>query len=168
MRMKSDRGSAVAETHHEAETLELGRQIGKLLAPGDIVGIIGDLAAGKTWLAKGIAYGLGVPEHEYVTSPAYDVIHEYKGRVPVYHMDFYRIDQRSPDDYLWLEEYIDAGGICILEWADKFIEALTDSYLRIEIEWNTEPDTRIFRFTPRGERYENLVEELVANAIARY
>lgn len=157
-----------AKTHDESETLELGRQIGALLRPGDIVGLIGDLAAGKTWLARGIAYGLGVPEHEYVTSPAYDVIHEYKGQAPVYHMDFYRIDERSPDDYLWLEEYITAGGVCILEWADKFVHALTDTYLRIELEFNDDPDARLIRFTPSGERYRLLVEQLVEHGLARY
>lgn len=92
-------------------TLEFGRKIGKLLIPGDVVGLIGELGAGKTWFAKGLAFGLDVPKYEYVNSPAYDIIHEYMGRCVVYHFDFYRLDDIGEDEYFWLEEYIGSDGV---------------------------------------------------------
>lgn len=141
-------------------TIQIGEELGRLLKAGDVVGLVGDLGAGKTWLAKGIAYGAGVPRHEYVNSPAYDIVHEYPGNFPVYHMDFYRIDDIGQDEYLWLEEYFERDGVCIAEWADKFLSELCDDYLRINIEWNMLTDVRALHIVGSGDRYGRLVEQL--------
>lgn len=141
-------------------TLEIGRQLGALLGENDVVGLIGELGAGKTWLAKGIAAGLGVPSHEYVNSPAYDIIHEYVGRVPVYHMDFYRIDDLGPDEYLWLEEYFSSGGVCIAEWADKFLSALASESINIHVVWDPDTDHRKFTLESANRRGSEILEAL--------
>lgn len=149
----------VVKTRSVEETLDFGRKLGALFRPGDVVALVGGLAAGKTWLAKGIAFDLGVPEHEYVSSPAFDLVHEYLGDLPVYHMDFYRVDKLSPEDYLWLEEYLNSEGVCIIEWADKFIDQLAKNYLRVELFTNSE-DEREIRITEIGEGYREIIERL--------
>src|SRR5438477_679785 len=150
----------VLKTTSAEETLEFGRRLGALLKSGDIVALVGDLGTGKTWLAKGIAFGLQVPEHEYVNSPAFDLVHEYQGRLPVYHMDFYRLDQLSNEDYLWIEEYLDRQGVCVIEWADKFIDQLTKDYLKVELRETYNEDEREIRITDIGGRYKRVIEGL--------
>lgn len=141
-------------------TIRIGEALGSVVQSGDVIGLVGRLGAGKTWLAKSIAHGLGVPRHEYVNSPAYDIIHEYHGRLPVYHMDFYRIDDIGDDEYLWLEEYLEKPGVCIAEWADKFLAELSDSYLKVEIDWDPVPDTRMIRFTASDQHYSRIIARL--------
>lgn len=142
------------------ETLEFGRRLGALLRPGDTVALVGDLGTGKTWLAKGIAFGLEVPDHEYVNSPAFDLVHEYQGRLPVYHMDFYRLDRLSTEDYMWIREYLDRNGVCVIEWADKFIDQVTNAFLRIEMCLLDGADARQIRITGVGGQYEDVIEGL--------
>ncbi len=149
----------IVKTNTVNETLDFGRKLGGLLKPGDVIALVGELAAGKTWLAKGIAFGLGVPEHEYVNSPAYDLIHEYQGQMPIYHMDFYRIEAFSEEDGLWLGEYLDDEGICIIEWANKFIDRLVDHYLQIELFPVTE-NQRELHITGIGTRNKEIIEGL--------
>jgi tRNA threonylcarbamoyladenosine biosynthesis protein TsaE len=141
-------------------TLALGQTLGALLTAEDIVGLVGKLGAGKTWFAKGVAYGLGVDRHEYVNSPAYDIVHEYAGRVPVFHMDLYRIDVIGEDEYLWLDEYLDRGGVCIVEWADKFLNRIAESFLTVNIDWDILTDVRTFTFEGTGDHYGALVDTL--------
>ena len=107
------------ETHSPSETLRLGEKIGQLLEAGDIVFLFGDLGAGKTTLTQGIARGLGVAKEEYVRSPTFTLVNEYRGRTPVFHIDLYRIDSPSELDDLGLEEIFLGQGICIVEWAEK-------------------------------------------------
>lgn len=147
-------------SRHEDETLELGRSLGRMLTADSIVALCGEIGTGKTWLSKGISFGLGVPEEEYVTSPAYDLVHEYQGRFAVYHMDFYRLEALPEDDRRWLEEYIDRGGVCIIEWADKFPELLPHDYLRIDLDYGTGAQDRMIRLTAVGNRYNDLLAEV--------
>lgn len=142
------------------ETLDFGHHLGELLKAGDVVALVGELGSGKTWLAKGIAFGLGVPEHEYVNSPAFDIVHEYSGVWPVYHIDFYRLEALSPEDYLWLEEYFQGDGVCIIEWADKFIDRLVDNYLRIELAYSDDSEEREIVVQAVGEQYHRILEGL--------
>jgi tRNA threonylcarbamoyladenosine biosynthesis protein TsaE len=142
------------------ETLKFGSQLSTFLTPGDIVALIGDYGTGKTYLSKGIAFGLGVPENEYVVSPAFDLIHEYDGNMPVYHMDFYRIEYLSDEDLSWLNEYIYGKGVCIIEWADKFIEELATNYLKVELFHTKSENEREIHLTAIGTRYIAIVEGL--------
>lgn len=113
--------------------MAIGQKIASTLVPGDVLALNGELGSGKTHLTKGIAAGLRVDDADYVNSPAFDLIHEYSGAINVYHMDFYRMDYLSPEDYPWLEEYLESDGICVIEWADKFIAELSDRYINIEL-----------------------------------
>jgi len=106
-------------TSSAEETLELGEKIGKLMVPGDIILLFGDLGAGKTTLTQGIATGLDVGDGEYVRSPTFTLINEYGGRLPVYHIDLYRIESQEEMEQLGLEEFFFGRGVAIVEWADK-------------------------------------------------
>lgn len=160
IRKSQNNNSLTLVSRHEDETLELGRLVGRMLTASSVVALCGEIGTGKTWLSKGISFGLGVPEDEYVTSPAYDLVHEYQGRLAVYHMDFYRLEALPEDDRRWLEEYIDRDGVCIIEWADKFLELLPDDYVRIDLDYGPGELDRTLRFTSVGNRYTDLLAEL--------
>ena len=100
-----------------------GRALGATLRRGDVLGLCGDLGAGKTHFVKGLAAALGASAD--VTSPTFTLIHEYiGGRLPLYHFDFYRLDDEDDALKIGLDEYLDGDGICVIEWADKFPDLL--------------------------------------------
>ena len=99
------------------ETRNLGRVIGSNISPGDILLLTGGLGAGKTTLTQGILWGLG--SDEYARSPTFVLVNEYHARIPVYHMDLYRLDTFEEIDGLGLEDYLFGDGLCVIEWADK-------------------------------------------------
>lgn len=107
----------IFETKSPEETIALGKKIGEKLKPGAIIAMEGTLAAGKTTITKGIALGLGIQEE--ITSPTFTLISEYEGRMPLYHMDVYRID--TTEDFLGLgvEEMLYGKGACVIEWSEK-------------------------------------------------
>ncbi len=107
------------ETHSPNDTLCLGKKIGRHLEAGDIVLLFGDLGAGKTTLTQGIARGLGVAKEEYVRSPSFTLVNEYPGKVPVFHIDLYRIASSQELEDLGLEEVFSSEGVSIVEWAEK-------------------------------------------------
>ena len=120
-------------TNSPEETMHLGRKIGKLLKQGDVIALVGNLGAGKTVIANGLCSGLGVKQ-SYITSPTYTIINQYDGRIPVYHIDLYRLsDSRELYNIGW-DEYIYGTGTCIIEWADKAAEMLPEEYLMVNIE----------------------------------
>ena len=101
------------------DTIALGKALGKKLKVGSVVALVGDLGSGKTVFTKGIAQGLGVKNARYVNSPTFVIIKEYKGRVPLYHFDLYRLDHHSSFDEMNYEEYFYGPGVTVIEWADK-------------------------------------------------
>lgn len=104
---------------NEAATVAQGRLLAEGLKAGDCVALTGDLGAGKTHLSKGIVAGLGSAAD--VTSPTFTLVHEYAdGRLPVFHFDFYRLESEDDVVAIGWDEYLDAGGVLIVEWADKF------------------------------------------------
>jgi tRNA threonylcarbamoyladenosine biosynthesis protein TsaE len=105
-------------TRTERETREAGRALAERLRPGDVVLLTGDLGMGKTVFARGLAAGLGVPDDE-VRSPTYTLVNPYRGRVPVYHVDLYRIEKESDLEELGLEEILGGDGVAIVEWAER-------------------------------------------------
>jgi len=105
------------ETATAEETLALGRELAAALRPGDVIALSGMLGAGKTTLVKGIAQGLDVTEP--VTSPTFTLIQEYEGRLPLYHVDLYRIKEAEELEDLGLEEYFYARGVTLIEWPAK-------------------------------------------------
>lgn len=113
------------------DTLALGERLAKRLKKGDFVALIGDLGSGKTVLTKGIAKGLGVKNARYVNSPTFVIIKEYKGKLPLYHFDLYRLDHPGSLDAENFEEYFYGDGVTVVEWADKIKGILPKK--RIEI-----------------------------------
>lgn len=128
----------ILTTKTAEETIKLGTAIGQLLQPGDILALQGTLAAGKTQLTKGIAAGLGISEP--VTSPTFTIISEYYGRMPLYHIDVYRLG--SPEDFLDLgvEDMLYGQGVCVIEWSEKIMSELPSRTILIHIE--AQPDSR--------------------------
>ena len=135
-----------------ASTSELGRRLGVLLFPGAVVALVGPLGAGKTHLVRAIAEGLGLRDPRAVTSPTFGLIHEYRGRVPIYHFDVYRLRNTSEFLDLGVNEYFESGGVCLVEWADKVTSCLPDEYLLINIDVTGET-TRRMTLTALGEKY---------------
>ncbi len=105
---------------NRGETERLGALLSELVIPGDVIGLTGDLGAGKTFFAGAVAHGVGVPEETPVSSPTFTLIKEYKGRIPVYHMDLYRLVDPGELYELGLWEYYDAEGVCLVEWSNLF------------------------------------------------
>lgn len=140
------------------ETEEFGEKLGSILKPGDIISLTGDLGAGKTTLTKSIGKGLGV--EDYITSPTFTLINEYKGRLNLYHFDVYRLE--GPIDLydLGFEEYIYSNGVSIIEWGDKIKEILPEERINIQIEKSVELDERIIYLYGEGERFKQLIKEL--------
>ena len=130
------------ETHSVAETLALGERLADRLGAGDCVGLTGPLGAGKTVLARGIARGLGVADERLVTSPTYVLVQEYSGRVPIFHVDLYRLG--APDAELaelGLEEMLDEG-VTLIEWADRAAGALPKPRWEVTITITGEDERR--------------------------
>ena len=147
-------------TTSPAETRALGARLGRLMAPGDIIALIGGLGAGKTVLVQGIAAGLGLKG--YITSPTYLIIKEHRGEIPLYHMDAYRLAGPEELEELGYEEYFFGRGVTAIEWADRIRALLPPEYLRLDmgrVEDGGDED-RSLLFTPYGERYTILLEEL--------
>lgn len=135
---------ATTISHRVEDTIAHGQSVAATLRRGDVLALSGDLGAGKTHFVKGIAAGLRTDAP--VTSPTFTLIHEYLGgRLPVYHFDFYRLDDEDEALKIGLDEYLDGDGVCLIEWADKFPALLP-------------PHTRWLRFTHRADG-SRLIEE---------
>jgi tRNA threonylcarbamoyladenosine biosynthesis protein TsaE len=148
-------------THTPEQTVELGRALAKVAIPGDIYLLVGQLGAGKTCLTGGIMRGLGIDE--YAQSPTFVIMRESIGRLPLYHMDFYRLDNITEISDLGLDDYLYGRGVCVIEWAEKGMAVLPDDHLLINIVYLSDEE-RAFEIIPKGARYEKLVEDL-ANTV---
>jgi tRNA threonylcarbamoyladenosine biosynthesis protein TsaE len=144
-------------THSAEQTQKVGISIGKLAEPGDIFLLIGDLGAGKTCLTQGIAYGLDI--QEYTLSPSFVIMRELHGRLPLYHMDFYRLENIAEISDLGLDDYLFGEGVCVIEWANKGLTVLPEDHLLIGIDYLADNE-RSFVIEPRGERYIRMVQQL--------
>ena len=151
------------ETKSATETIELGKRIGKLLQAGNVVALIGRLGSGKTTLTQGLARGLGVKGKDYVTSPSFTLIKEHKGRIPIYHIDLYRIDNIKEIFNLGYEEYFYGEGVTIIEWADKIRKLLPREVLIINLEIIGE-NRRKIDILPKGKHYQIIVKTLMRTA----
>lgn len=141
------------------KTQEIGYRLGKLVEKGDIICLTGDLGAGKTTLTKSIAKGLEVKGD--VTSPTFNIIKEYTGRLPVYHFDLYRIGHVDEMYDIGYEEYFYGSGVCIIEWASQIRELIPEEHLWIEIKLGDTIDSREFYMRGTTKHYERIVEELI-------
>ena len=142
------------------ETVALGARLGRLLAPGDFVALVGELGAGKTQFAKGIALGLQVAPDTPVTSPTYTILNIYQGRIPLYHFDLYRLHGPEEVAELGFEEYFSGSGACVVEWAERLGEEAPADLLTVTL-CHAEAESREICFAASGARAGRLLEELL-------
>jgi tRNA threonylcarbamoyladenosine biosynthesis protein TsaE len=145
------------------DTQAAGEAIGRLACPGDIILLSGPLGSGKTCLAQGIARGLGIAEP--IPSPTFMLAREYHGRLPLYHIDLYRLEFKEIAE-LGIDEYLFGGGIAVVEWADKDPELMDMDHLLINIEYAGDQARRL-QLIPRGERYGRLVDGIEQAVVGR-
>lgn len=145
-------------TSSTEQTEEVGRVLGTMLEPGDLVCLFGDLGAGKTHFSFGIAQGLQVRD-QYITSPTFTFVNEYQGRIPFYHIDLYRLKDPSELESIGFEEYIDSDGATVIEWAEQAEEELPEDRLNIYLS-DVSENSRELGFFAEGERYGKLLADL--------
>ena len=144
------------QTRGPAQTQALGCRLGRTLAPGDTLALCGDLGSGKTTLVQGLARGLGV--REVVTSPTFVLVREYAGRLPVYHLDLFRLDRVVDLETIGYDEYLAGQGVTLIEWAQRMREALPPDYVELAFAL-AGPRARTITAIPHGLRAEALVHQ---------
>ena len=137
----------------------MAKKIAQFLKPQDIILLDGDLGAGKTTFTKGLALGLGIKKN--VKSPTFTIVRKYhEGRLPLYHMDVYRLEDASADD-IGLDEYFNGDGVSVVEWSQFIDDELPNEYLIIHIIKDEQnDDQRKIVIEAKGERYQELLAEL--------
>ncbi|MBP2663426.1 MAG: thiL [Firmicutes bacterium] len=162
----------VRKTSSAEGTYQFGQALAKVLRPGDVICLSGNLGAGKTLLSQGIAEGLQVAD--VVSSPTFTVLNVYEGQsadsqdVTIYHFDLYRLEHPAELDDIGFDHYVDAGGIAIIEWPEKFLEFLPKEHVWLTLEYGELPDERVINLKAKGERYQTLCEELEEIAYSSY
>ena len=143
-----------------AETADLGKKIGAMLPEGVVICLYGDLGAGKTLFVQNLARGMGIDED--VTSPTFNIMNVYEGRLPLYHFDLYRLEQEYELEDIGFFDYVEeSDGIVVIEWADKFADCLPEDYLLLSIERTGNDDNeRKLIFDIRGTAYANIFQEV--------
>ena len=123
-------------------TKEWGARVARILEPGSVIALTGPLGAGKTCFVQGMAQGIEVPKNVFVRSPSFTIVNQYEGRMPLYHVDFYRLDEAVSLGDLGLDELFEGSGITVIEWADKFMDAMPPETFTLSFEIVDE-DSRI-------------------------
>lgn len=126
----------IYESYCEEDTFSLAKQLGQKAKKGDVFCLIGDLGVGKTIFSKGFAKGLEIDEH--ITSPTFTIVHEYMGRLALYHFDVYRISDVEEMEEIGYEEYFYGDGVCLVEWANLIPEIIPESAIYVTIEKDLE------------------------------
>ena len=147
-------------TDSPAATAAWGERLGRLLAPGDFVALRGELGAGKTRFAQGVARGLEVDSAQPVTSPTFTLLNIYPGRVPLYHFDLYRLAGDDDVAELGFGDYFHGDGVCLVEWAERLVTELPATYLTITFAHAGE-ERRTLTFEPCGERFTEILAKLL-------
>ena len=142
------------------ETLHFGVLLGQYVKNSFVIALNGELGSGKTCLTKGIAKGLGVPKDFCVTSPTFAIVNEYPGRIHLYHVDLYRINEACELDDIGLPEILVSNGVIVIEWAERLIEILPEERLQVSISI-IDDFTRKFYLTGCGQDAINLVKKLM-------
>ena len=141
------------------KTLKFGGRLGHILTGGDVIALTGELGVGKTLLTRGIALGLGIPA-EQVNSPTFTLVQMYENRVPLIHVDLYRLEDPSAIFQLGLEDYFTPQNIVIIEWADRLLQALPPDYLAIRLEHGDTETIRHLTVRRTGPRSTHIVTAL--------
>ena len=150
-------GSIDLVTRATDETRKSAAALAELLEPGDVVSLTGELGAGKTAFVQGAAKALGVVGP--VVSPTFVLVREYRGDIPIYHVDVYRLNRLQEVHDLGFEDFLDPGGVVFVEWGDAIEALLPDSHLRIELTTEGE-EARRLRISARGPSWAHRWERL--------
>ncbi len=151
-------------SHSVEQTRRIGQRLAALLGPGDLILLDGPFGAGKTTFTQGLAHGLAVAA-DYVTSPTFTLINEYPGRLPLYHVDLYRLETVAQVHELGLLEYVDGDGVTVIEWPERAAALLPLERLTVYLSDIAETK-RALRFHAAGARYSALLERFKEHAFA--
>ncbi len=141
-------------------TVRLGEEIARLCRGGDVILLAGELGGGKTTMVRGLARGLGVPEEVPVTSPTFGIVHEYPGRLPLFHFDLYRI---SGEDELYetgFDDYAAAGGVMAVEWPERLGGMRPEAYLLVTLVYTRDFTAREAQLTARGGDWQSRLDRI--------
>ncbi len=145
------------QSNSPEKTQHLGTIIGKSTNANDLILLSGTLGSGKTCLTQGIARGLDI--HEYTLSPTFVLVREYRGKLPLYHIDLYRLDTSEDMMSIGLDDYIYSNGVCVIEWAEKGESILPEDNLSIQFSYLSQHD-RDIQMKAHGKRYEKLLKTI--------
>ena len=143
-----------------ADTKRLGQLLGEIAKAGDVIILGGSLGAGKTTMTQFIGGGLGVPAKCYITSPTFNLMHEYQGRLVMYHMDLYRLSPEEEIEELGLIEYIYGNGLTVIEWPARLGSLMPEEYLVIKLELQDVEDSRVAQIAIAGEQWLERLEKI--------
>ena len=146
-------------TKNPDQTLRLGRVFGGMLPQASTVALVGDLGSGKTLLAKGIAGGLGVEDEREVSSPTFVLVNEYQGRIPVHHVDLYRLRDSVEVEEIGWQEFISGPGVTLVEWAEKVQDLLPEERIEVYLHWVSAGERKLV-FVGKGRAATGLVHHL--------
>jgi tRNA threonylcarbamoyladenosine biosynthesis protein TsaE len=145
-------------THSPEETKLWGERLGKLLEPGALICLIGELGTGKTCFIQGLSKGVGVKEHQYVASPTFVMMMEHEGRMPFYHFDLYRLEDPEELMELGCLDFIYGQGVAAVEWAEKAPEIFTGERIEIYLE-RLSDNERSLNLIPVGMKSRKILRE---------
>jgi tRNA threonylcarbamoyladenosine biosynthesis protein TsaE len=154
-------------SHSTTQTQRVGSRLGEMLQAGDVVLLEGPLGSGKTLMAQGIAQGIGISD--YVTSPSFTLVNEYRprdcgGRLPLYHVDLYRLGDASKEaSAMGMEEYLYGDGVSVIEWAERAVDILPPEHLLIRLSIVSDSKRGVLMI-PHGARYLELLREFKRRA----
>jgi len=144
-------------SHSPEQTQKFGARIGELSLASDTFLLVGSLGTGKTCLTQGIAWGLDI--EEYALSPSFTIVRELYGRLPLFHIDLYRLDHMEEIADLGLDDYLYGNGVCVIEWAEKGLDILPAEHLLIQISYLSDTE-RSLQLKPQGKRYLEIATQL--------
>ena len=143
-----------------ADTKSLGQLLGEIAQAGDVIILGGSLGAGKTTITQFIGSGLGLPPKCYITSPTYSLMHEYQGRLTMYHMDLYRLSTEEEIEELGFLEYVYGDGLTVIEWPDRLGSLMPEEYLEIKLDLHNIEGSRAAVISIGGERWLTRLEKI--------
>ena len=146
-------------SHSAAQTRSWAKRLGKFLDGGEIIGLTGELGSGKTCFVRGLAEGLEVGKEVWVRSPSFTLINEYEGRLPLFHIDLFRLSDAAEIEDLDLREYLFSRGVSAIEWFDHLPGGDLEEYLHVDLE-HVDPRARWLTFTAHGSGYEEMLDRL--------
>ena len=158
-RTRTTTGAFSVVTRSSLQTHNWGRKLGRLLAGGEIIGLSGELGSGKSCFVRGMAEGLEVGKEAWIRSPTFTLINEHQGRLPLYHIDLYRVESRREMEELNLPDYLFSDGVSVIEWFEHLPAGEVEEHLRVAFA-HANGNKRKLTFTAHGKRYDKIIAGL--------